>query len=86
MLFETVWRCSDGTINAAGDEVTWNVDVSMTSFGAIPESTRGRNESLMFCTRGLRSEDEGGQAFLVSQAMTNVQDLVAHETTTTSIT
>ena len=37
---------------------------------------------IIFCTRELRSDDEGIQAFLVSHAMTNVQDFTAHETTT----
>jgi len=37
---------------------------------------------VIFCTRELQSEDEGMQAFLVSHAMTNVQDFSTHETTT----
>ena len=36
----------------------------------------------IFCTQELLSKDEGIQAFLVSQAMTNIQDFAAHETTT----
>ena len=35
-----------------------------------------------FCTREFRSELEGIQAFLVSYAMTNVEDFSPHETTT----
>ena len=38
--------------------------------------------SVIFCTRELRSEDDGVQAFPVSHAVTNIQDFAAHETTT----
>ena len=37
---------------------------------------------IIFCTLELRGEDEGIQAFLVSHAMTNVQDFAAHEIAT----
>ena len=50
------------------------------STGAIEAATAYLG--IIFCTRELQSEDEGVQAFLVSHAMTNVQDFAVHETTT----